>query len=265
MSSRKDRQLHSHDRQGRGRWYRLFIVLSGVHNALRRQTQLRLDDQLHDLHRTKWLQLTDEEQDFGNPLKALALVAGTELRLLAVVKKNVSRLTRLRDWLELAADEGGWTLALCSSLTMSRPASPNASKNPELDRTTINQRIVELLSLPRAAYVGYTATPFANVLINPGDTADMYPKDFIYALPKPPSYFGAESYSDRRSARTSAEDHPHDMIRIVPEDEADLYKVTSKTPYDPQITSSLSSAIRWFVLATAARRLAPESRSTRAC
>ena len=72
--------------------YRLFIVLSGVHNALRRQTQLRLDDQLHDLHRTKWLQLTDEEQDFGNPLKALALVAGTELRLLAVVKKNVSRL-----------------------------------------------------------------------------------------------------------------------------------------------------------------------------
>ena len=135
-------------------------------------------------------------------------------------------------------------------------ASPNASKNPELDRTKINQRIVELLSLPRVAYVGYTATPFANVLINPGDTADMYPKDFIYALPKPPSYFGSEELfgPPLSEDEETAEDHPHDMIRIVPEDEADLYKVTSKAPYDPQITSSLASAIRWFVLATAARR-----------
>src|ERR1700735_2465689 len=51
--------------------YRLFIVLSGVHNALRRQTQLRLDEQLYELNKTRWLQLTDENSDFGNPVKAL--------------------------------------------------------------------------------------------------------------------------------------------------------------------------------------------------
>src|SRR4029078_4930251 len=66
--------------------YRLFIVLSGVHNALRRQTQIRLEQQLHAPFPTSWLPLTDENCDFGNPVKALPLVAGTDLRLLAVVK-----------------------------------------------------------------------------------------------------------------------------------------------------------------------------------
>jgi hypothetical protein len=237
--------------------YRLFIVLSGVHNALRRQTQLRLDSQLHDLHKTKWLQLTDETQDFGNPLKALALVAGTDLRLLAVVKKNVSRLTRLRDWLELAAKEGG--LDTCPVLIIddeSDQASPNASKNPELDRTKINQRIVELLALPRVAYVGYTATPFANVLINPADAADMYPRDFIYALPKPPSYFGSTELFGRTVSEDeeSPDDVPHDMIRLVPSEEAAQHKVSGSRPFDPLVTETLGDAIRWFLLATAARR-----------
>jgi hypothetical protein len=52
----------------------------------------------------------------------------------------------------LAHKEGG--LDTCPVLIIddeSDQASPNASKNPELDRTKINQRIVELLALPRVA------------------------------------------------------------------------------------------------------------------
>ena len=73
--------------------YRLFIVLSGVHNSLRRQTQLRIDEQLVERHPARWVGLTDEHRDFGKPVKALPLLASPDLRLIAVVKKNVSRLT----------------------------------------------------------------------------------------------------------------------------------------------------------------------------
>ncbi len=238
--------------------YRLFIVLSGVHNALRRQTQLRLDQQLPELNKTRWLTLTDENEDFGNPVKALALVAGTELRLLAVVKKNVSRLTRLRNWLQQADKERG--LDACPVLIIddeSDQASPNSAKNPELNRNKINSLIVELLSLPRVAYIGYTATPFANVLVNPKDVLDIYPRNFIYALPKPPSYFGSEELFGPDVSEDEEDDStaPHDMIRTVPDDEALLYKVPAKGTFRPVVTPSLTDAIRWFVLATAAQRV----------
>jgi hypothetical protein len=238
--------------------YRLFIVLSGVHNALRRQTQLRLEEQLADLQPTKWLQLTDEHRDFGNPVRALPLLAQPNLRLIAVVKKNVSRLTRLRDWLEQANRDGA--LDTCPVLIIddeSDQASPNAARNAELDRTKINQRIVELLRLPRVAYVGYTATPFANVLIDPRDIGDVYPRSFIYSLPKPPTYFGSRELfgGEVSEDEATADDAPHDMIRPVSDEEADRHSAKRLASEGVEITSALGDAIKWFLLATAARRV----------
>jgi hypothetical protein len=202
------------------------------------------------------LQLTDESCDFGNPLRALPLVAGTDLRLIAVVKKNVSRLTRLRDWLSIADRERG--LDTCPVLVIDDEcdqASPNAAKDPELDRTRINELIVDLLKFPRVAYIGYTATPFANVLINPNDVQDMYPRDFVYALPKPPSYFGSEELFGKPVTEEEEEldpdSGPHNMIRLVPSDEAAICVAASP----PEVTPALGDAIRWFVMATAARRI----------
>lgn len=238
--------------------YRLFVVLSGVHNALRKQTQQRLDQQLYELQKARWVQLTDEDRDFGNPVKALALLQSTDLRIYAVVKKNVSRLTRLRNWLREAHRHGG--LDTCPVLVIddeSDQASPNAASKAELDRTRVNQRIMELLELPRVAYIGYTATPFANVLINPSEALGLYPRDFIFALKKPGSYFGSEELF---GARQSEEDEdsssaPHDMIRLVADDEANQYVVQRGQPFDPVVTQALAESIRWFILATAARRL----------
>jgi hypothetical protein len=235
--------------------YRMFIVLGGVHNSLRRQTQLRLERQLLELQPTKWLSLTTEHNDFGNPLKALPLMSHPELRLLAVVKKNASRLRRLRDWLTTAAKEGG--LATCPVLIIddeADQASPNAAKNQELDRTAINKLLVEILRLPRVAYIGYTATPFANVLIDPKSPEDLYPRHFIYSLPKPSSYFGAEELFGLNGSEDEGT-QPHDMVRIVPDEEASQYIVRPKEGFDPVITESLATAIRWFILATAARRV----------
>ncbi|OEV01416.1 hypothetical protein AN217_19610 [Streptomyces qinglanensis] len=65
------------------------------------------------------------------------------------------------------------------------------------DRTAINGLISELLGLlPRAQYVAYTATPFANVLIDPTDQEDLFPKDFVVALPRPAGYMGAREFHD---------------------------------------------------------------------
>lgn len=235
--------------------YRMFIVLSGVHNALRRQTQLRLDEQLANLNPADWIALTDESSDFGNPVKALPLVAGTDLKLIAVVKKNVSRLARLRNWLEQAHLANG--LERCPVLIIddeADQASPNAHKDPELDRTRVNAEIVRLLALPRVAYVGYTATPFANVLANPRDTTDIYPRSFIYSLPKPDGYFGAEELF---SLEDEGVDAPvlHDLIRIVDPSEEDLFKAARGQAFEALVPGGLADAIRWFVLATAARRL----------
>jgi len=236
--------------------YRMFVVLSGVHNSLRRQTQLRMDEQLCDLNPTQWVQLTDEFKDFGNPVKALPLVAGSQLKLLAVVKKNVSRLTKLREWLETAHASGG--LDNCPVLVIddeADQASPNSHKDPELDRTRINEELVAFLSLPRVAYVGYTATPFANILANPADAKDIYPRSFVQSLPKPPGYFGAqELFGGTVSEDESPDTVPHDMIRFVDDDEAELHRVKTKEQFTATITPSLSEAIRWFVMATAARR-----------
>lgn len=235
--------------------YRLFIVLSGVHNALRRQTQVRLDQQLHDLAPKRWLALTHEDTDFGNPVKALALVAGTDLRLLAVVKKNASRLRRLRDWLHAAHEEGGFET--CPILIIddeADQASPNAARNPDLDRTAINKLIVEILRLPRVAYVGYTATPFANVLIDPSPLRDLYPGSFIYSLPKPEGYFGTEELFSSGLSEDEVTT-TYNMVRIIPDDEAEAHRIPTKSNFEPIITPCLDEAIRWFILATAARRV----------
>lgn len=238
--------------------YRLFIVLSGVHNSLRRQTQLRIDEQLVDRHPARWVSLTDEHRDFGKPVKALPLLGTPNLRCIAVVKKNVSRMTHLRDWLREAEKHGG--LDNCPIMIIddeADQASPNAAKDPELDRTKINERLTELLALPRVAYVGYTATPFANVLVNPADATDIYPRSFIYALPKPPTYFGSRELFGAAVSEdeSSTADQPHDMIRIVPDDEANEHSTKKLIADGPVVTESLAEAISWFVLATTARRL----------
>lgn len=242
--------------------YRLFIVLSGVHNSLRRQTQLRLDQQIVDVSPINWVGLTTEDADFGNPVMALPLVAGSQLKLLAVVKKNVSRLTNLVNWLETAQKHGA--LNNCPILIIDDEAD-QASVNTavtsqpgsELDSSAIHAKLKKLLNFPKVSYLGYTATPFANVLANPKDSEGIYPRDFVYSLPKPKDYFGAEELFGKPVSEDEAspESEGHDMIRFVSEAEAKAYVVTTKKSPSAKVSPALGEAIRWFIMATAARRV----------
>lgn len=242
--------------------YRFFIVLSGIHNALRWQTQHRLNTQLRDPNSELWYPLTDE-QDFqkSTPNSVDALLSSQDKRVLAVVKKNPTRLRALRDWLFGARPD---LLADCPVLIIddeADQASINTAKR-ESDRTAINRLITEIANgLPKSAYVGYTATPFANVLIDPQDFDDLYPRDFIVDLPKPEVYIGPEAIFGREPLEFDTEgdvDDGHDFVRSVPVDELDGLRpkgTAARHDFEPEITPSLDEALRYFLLSTAARRV----------
>lgn len=74
---------------------------------------------------------------------------------------------------------------------------PRKIKQGAPERTTINGLISELLDLlKRAQYVGYTATPYANVFIDPSDSEDIFPKDFLISLNRPDGYMGVTDFHD---------------------------------------------------------------------
>jgi hypothetical protein len=126
---------------------------------------------------------------------------------LMVVKKNKTVLTKLvKDLNKIKTPLGEIPVLIIddesdeASVNTSNPNKPNA------ERTAINEKISELLRLlPRAQYVGYTATPFANVFIDPSDTEDIFPKDFIVSLPRPEGYMGVQDFHDLDSPIPPAE------------------------------------------------------------
>lgn len=256
--------------------YRLIIVLSGIDNGLRRQTQIRLNKELtgySDNRRNavplppmgrQWHQFTTEDAngDFRPGNANYGALQGTQPVLL-VVKKNGSVLRRLHGWLDSAPDDVRRTLPVlviddeADQASVDTRGSYQAEGEPLPDDyeepTVINKLIRDLLrKFQRKAYVAYTATPFANILIphniyDPRYENDLYPRDFIVDLPRPDGYFGAEEQFGRFNAESDETVGGLDIIRNVPEAELDELKNNGVLP------RSLETAMLDFVLAGAAR------------
>ncbi|WP_295803302.1 Z1 domain-containing protein [uncultured Corynebacterium sp.] len=245
--------------------YRLIIVLAGMTDNLRRQTQERLEEQLVNDSTPGWVKLTTMESDFNasqfraNNQNANTLLSSPDNRLIAVVKKNGHILKGLNNFLNqagVAVDE----LPILVIDDESDQASINVSKQAKAEVSKINAQIRTLLRNQKTAYVAYTATPFANILIDPNDTNDLYPRDFIHVLPRPKGYFGTETLFGRPPL-AGEEDGEVDglpMIRTIPTSEIEATRPPgSRKAFDqwsPYIPDSLDEALRWFILATAARR-----------
>src|SRR5262249_54550182 len=151
------------------------------------QTQVRLREQLVALRPEDWIELTTPEEDFRRQHNVNAfLTEHAYQKVLCVIKKNSFRLRHLLEWLESAEPS---VLRTCPALVIddeADQASINTAATVD-NPSMINRRLRQVLrALPKAAYVGYTATPFANVLIDPSVEEDLYPRDFIIDLPKPP-------------------------------------------------------------------------------
>ena len=236
--------------------YKLFIVLSGIHNSLRAQTQSRMDEHLDSLLPKNWEFLTDTENDFGRQL-AVAGLMNPLMRTLVVVKKNKSRLNHLKTWLEFARDRG--QLDRCPVLIIddeADQASVNGARNALYgERAKINELIEDIAMIPRrCTYVGYTATPFANVLMNASTSSTLYPRDFMYALSKPDGYFGAADIFKADLADPNEDSDPINIgiVNFVGDKELESME-NGPDISDPDQYTGLAAAVKWFVLATAAR------------
>lgn len=121
---------------------------------------------------------------------------------IAVVKKNAAPLQKLiEDLRPIRNDLADLPVLIIDD--ESDQATPN-TKDPKKSsakearqRTKINKLISDLLAMcPRSQYVAYTATPFANVFIDPDDERDLFPSDFLLSLQRPPGYMGVTDFHD---------------------------------------------------------------------
>ena len=253
--------------------YNTVIVLAGLTNKLRYQTQLRLFDDLVRRNPMNWQVLTPNElnRDFRAPPQG-GFLSHVDKAQLAVIKKNVSPLRELRNAVERTLPAVLGRLRILVIDDECDQASVNSARG-ELDMTAINQRIRELLVfLPAVTYVGYTATPFANVLISPysvdgQELDDLYPQDFLTALPRPMRYFGTErlfGVTPMDASDIRPEEEGLDMIRNVPTDEAALLQPRSMRERDafyPEMPNSLETAILYFIACCAARHARGDGRT----
>lgn len=281
--------------------YKLIIVLAGLHNNLRSQTQLRIDegflgfDTQHQRafnQNNRWMgvgridtsmvahSLTSslDKGDFtAGAANALGINFNTNEPIIAVVKKNAGVLNRLLQWLSAQSVEmpDGRRVIRNKSLLLIDDEADNASINtrPENDGTTrINGLIRDILRLfDKSGYVGYTATPFANIFI-PLAEDDLFPRDFIINLPAPSNYIGPEKdFGFQPLGDDDESDTVLPIVRRVDDHQPFLpdslrYRDNSyefgsdpggrrEIPLPTEVPDSLRMAIKCFILTCTIRRL----------
>lgn len=184
--------------------------------------------------------------------------------LVAVVKKNSSVLKNLNSDLRRAArlNEDLKHLPVLVIDDESDQASINTKKQKkeepkeERERTAVNEQITELLSnCPRAQYVGYTATPFANVFVDPSDPVDLYPRNFVLMLSEPPAYRGAKWFHDRMDFA----DAPEEATRENSQSKAFIRDIVDSRGLDDDLfeqerAEELKEALDMFVLTGAIKK-----------
>ncbi|WP_406106426.1 Z1 domain-containing protein [Streptomyces sp. NBC_01003] len=193
-----------------------------------------------------------EKQEPALPLHNPRNLHRASARLM-VAKKNKSVLARLvKDLNKIKTPLSEIPVLIIDDESDEASVNTANPNKPDADRTAINEKISELLRiLPRAQYVGYTATPFANVFVDPSDTEDIFPKDFIVSLPRPDGYMGVQDF--------------HDLDSPVPADERTFANSNEKAHVrdialsSEDDNSALQRAVDMFVL-TAAMKLYREDK-----
>ena len=247
--------------------YNLVVLLGGMTNKLRAQTQRRIEEDVVSRHRPLWQLYTtaDDDGDFSIPANGQFTLPRPGFAQLAVMKKEKSRLEAFLKTLMRTTPHVVRSLKALVIDDECDQASVNAAAE-EYDITAINEAIRKMLrALPAASYAGYTATPFANVFINPfphnhDELDDLYPEDFITSLPRPDGYFGAREvfgFDPEDAQDESSDSEGHDMVRVIPPEEVVLLRPSGtreREAFYPELTDELERALLWFLLSCAVRR-----------
>jgi hypothetical protein len=287
--------------------YKIIIVLAGLHNNLRSQTQQRLDegflgyesgpDERREVAREIGVGLLDrdpsirpnfatnrtEKGDFSTAAARSLGVSPEQRPFLFVVKKNKTVLTRILKWLrDHVADTGRGADRRITHLpvlvvddeadhasvdTAADAVDHEGDADPEHEPTAINRLIRQILStFTRAAYVGYTATPFANIFIHEraktdAEGRDLFPEAFIINLRAPSNYigpnqvFGEPSEAGRSSGlplvRCLDGQFQADFTPWLPQGHKNGQRPAEVEPHG--VPESLAHAIAVFLLGVAVR------------
>ena len=264
--------------------YRVIILLTGTIEKLRRQTQQRIDEGFIGLdsyaftlerdnvkvgvgaidESTSGWAVTSTTSDFNaaTAKKVVGQLANISAPVIFVLKKNKSVLEKLEHWLRFY-NANKTTKKIDLPMLLIDDEADNASVNTKADDVTaINKGIRKLLALfEKANYVGFTATPYANVFIDPDSEEemlkhDLFPRDFIYALEAPSNYIGARTIF--------GEDAPYGyMLESNDDCEKALPIVHKKEDTLQFIPESLKEALAAFFIANAVRDLRGDTKSHR--
>ena len=282
--------------------YKIVIILAGLNNDLRSQTQKRIDkgfigrdtrkkesyDQtsskigaglLPGFDETPVIAVTsaDANGDFKkNVHRSVTITPGGD-PIIAVVKKNVTPLKNLLNWFTgtnnsgnivniplLLIDDEADNASIDTKAAKrigGEEADPDSSEN---DPTKINGLIRQILNcFGQSSYVGFTATPFANIFIYPIDESnvgekygeDLYPRSFIVNLHAPSNYIGPEKIFGLYRDKTAGieEVNPLPLTRTVDDYEAFFPEKHKKDLIVAGIPDSMYRAIYSFILSAAAR------------
>jgi hypothetical protein len=264
--------------------YRMVILLTGMLENVRRQTQERLDEAFIGFDSSDFLGsaklrhkrpigvglidgrrdgvvFTSREHDFRKSAASALNVSLNALNepVLVVAKKNKAVLERLATWLRARnanRRHGSIDLPMLLIDDEADNASINTKKDPN-ETTAINKAIRDLLGLfERSSYVGFTATPFANIFVDPSSTDemlgdDLFPRDFIHVLRPPDNYVGM----DRLFPAAEDEPAPDHTIRTI-DDAEDWLPGGHKKDHEPgPMPASLLLALRCFLISCTVRDL----------
>jgi hypothetical protein len=264
--------------------YRVFILLTGTIESLRKQTQERVEEGFIGIDMSSEskdgkrvgvgldnqpicaISMTSRVRDFvGDNDKTVISLASTTDAIVFVVKKNTTTLQKLTKWLvELNANPV--TKKIDMPMLMIDDEADNASINTSKDKedpTKINKLIRNLANVFTISnYVGFTATPFANVFIDPEttekmETQDLFPEDFIVSLPTPSNYIGPNKIF-------AADGEYHDQLTYIrdagrEEEDGFSFYFKHKKEWEGELPHSLTEAIYAFYIVNTIRDLRGDS------
>lgn len=286
--------------------YKVIIVIAGTISSLRRQTQERIDSGYIGRDSSAFIQnkvnrltgvgnykvntdiysLTSsyykkaDEGDFNQSIANRLNIPIGNNPIVLVIKKNKSILENLIDWFSknenIQMVDGTPKLFDAPALIIddeADAASVNATKDIN-EIKTINRLIRTLLNIfSQKTFVGYTATPYANLFIpqnyneeltttvkgkqyNIGE--DLFPRDFIINIKAPSNYIGAAKIFGYENENPEFTKEPLDIFREINDYDPPFFKTVNKTNKDnlPEyLPSSLERAIKSFILTCAIRRI----------
>lgn len=273
--------------------YQVIIVLTGIQEDLRQQTQKRLDSEFAGVRSADVLNYPGKHKPrtkegvakYGDNIKlvqftstlndfdiSIARNIRVDIKVLSqpilfVLKKQKDVLKNLFMWLEESIDPSTGKIMHPMLLIDDEADNASINTNDADDPTTINHRIRDLMSMfNQVSYLGVTATPFANIFIQPElDTekddnitatklgqADLYPSDFIYSLDTPTNYIGARRIFGDDESENESGDHKYFLQEIDSEEMEEYLPYNHKKDYILKgIPSSLKQALYYFLIVNA--------------